>query len=75
MIVAKNILHYLKGTQDYGMFYTIGGEDYFTSFVNNDYSHDHDTIISMSHIVQARRVTNWLEFKKTINNGFVHNKT
>ncbi len=57
-MVAKNILHYLKGTQDYGMFYTIGGEDYFTSFINNDYSHDHDTIISMWHIVQARRVTN-----------------
>jgi hypothetical protein len=51
MIVAKNILHYLKGTQDYDMFYTVGGEDYLTSFVNNDYSHDHDTIISMCGIL------------------------
>jgi hypothetical protein len=34
MIVVNNILHYLKGTQDYGMFYSIGGEDYLTSFVN-----------------------------------------
>jgi len=29
------------------MIYSIGGEDYLTSFVNDDYSHDHDTIISM----------------------------
>jgi hypothetical protein len=47
MIVVKNIIHYLIGTQDYGMFYSIRGDDYLNSFVNDDYSRDLNMIISM----------------------------
>lgn len=39
---AKRVLRYLKGTQNYGLFYKRGGEEKLTVFTDSDYAGDTD---------------------------------
>ena len=55
MTIAENILRYLKGTNDYGFFYSKHEEGNLKSFVDVDYTRDLDTRRSTSHILYKWR--------------------